>query len=377
MKLFYISNIRIPTEKAHGKQITKTCESFADQGLEVDLVVPTKKNNLKDKNPYHYYGVKTNFTITKIDTYDPVFLQQLIKGLYIKVQTIFFGLSLRSYLKKEKADIFYIRDFYLLPFISKFNKKIVWEVHDLPRNKRKYVILWNSFYRIVVITNNLKQELIDLGVKPDKIIVAHDAVDLEPFEKLEASQENLRRGLNLPLDKKIVMYSGHLYSWKGAHVLALAAKDLDPKSLVVFVGGTDKDITRFKEEFGNEKNIMIVGRVDFEQVPEYLMAADVLVLPNSGKERISSHYTSPMKLFEYMASGRPIVASKLPSIEEVLNNTNAVLVDPDSPKSLAQGINSLVVDNALADKISNKSLDNAKHYTWTNRAKTIIESFHD
>lgn len=377
MKLFYISNIRIPTEKAHGKQITKTCESFADQGIDLNLIVPTKKNNLKDKNPYHYYGVKTNFTITKVDTYDPVFLQQLIKGLYIKIQTIFFGLSLRSYLKKEKADIFYIRDFYLLPFIRKFNKKVIWEVHDLPRNKKKYILLWNSFYKIIVITNNLKQELIDLGVKADKIVVAHDAVDLEPFEKLEADQESLRKGLNLPLDKKIVMYSGHLYSWKGAHVLALAAKDLDSKAVVIFVGGTDKDIVRFKEEFGNEKNIIIAGRVDFEQVPEYLMAADILVLPNSGKERISSHYTSPMKLFEYMASGKPIVASKLPSIEEILNDSNAALVDSDNPKALANGINSLIEDDDLANKLSAKSLDDAKHYTWANRAKTIIQSFND
>ena len=79
-----------------------------------------------------------------------------------------------------------------------------------------------------------------------------------------------------------------------------------------------------------------------------------------------------MKLFEYMASGNPIVASDLPSIREILNETNAVLVKPDDSKELVNGVIKVLRDDDLSGKISKQALENIKEYTWQKRADKII-----
>jgi glycosyltransferase involved in cell wall biosynthesis len=96
-------------------------------------------------------------------------------------------------------------------------------------------------------------------------------------------------------------------------------------------------------------------------------------LPNSKKSEISKKYTSPMKLFEYMASGIPIVASDLPSIREILNESNSVLVDPDIPKSIINGIIEVITNKSLANKISEQSFLDVENYTWSKRAINILE----
>jgi glycosyltransferase involved in cell wall biosynthesis len=107
-------------------------------------------------------------------------------------------------------------------------------------------------------------------------------------------------------------------------------------------------------------------------MPIFQKSADILVIPNSGKEDISRLYTSPMKLFEYMASGVPVVASDLPSIREILSENNSVLFIPDDANSLADAIKKILGNPALADKISKQALSDVQKYTWNNRAKEII-----
>ena len=99
----------------------------------------------------------------------------------------------------------------------------------------------------------------------------------------------------------------------------------------------------------------------------------MLVLPNSGKTKISSHYTSPLKLFEYLAAGKPIVASDLPSIRDILNKDTAMLVVSDDAQALAQGITVVLTDDALAKKLASNASELAKQYSWEQRAKKISD----
>ena len=73
-----------------------------------------------------------------------------------------------------------------------------------------------------------------------------------------------------------------------------------------------------------------------------------------------------------MAAGKPIVASALPSIKEILNQTNAVLVSPDSPSSLVQGIKQVIDDKNLSDRLSKQTLTDVQNYTWDKRAQNIL-----
>ena len=138
------------------------------------------------------------------------------------------------------------------------------------------------------------------------------------------------------------------------------------------MGGTDYDIQKFKQKTKYLNNILIFCHKPYDQIPSLLKAADILVLPNSAKEEISNRYTSPLKLFEYMASGRPIVASSLPSITEILNSKNAVLVKPDDVRSLMEGVIKLLDDSLFGFELAKKGLEDVQDYTWQNRAVLVL-----
>ena len=145
--------------------------------------------------------------------------------------------------------------------------------------------------------------------------------------------------------------------------------------LFVFVGGTDEDIKNFQSSILSFqlKNIVIAGQKPHSEIPLWQKSADVLVRPNTAKEKISKYYTSPMKLFEYMASGRPIVASDLPSTREILNEANSVLVEPDNPKALAEGIKKVLQNGDWGDSLAKRALVDVQDYTWEKRAKKILD----
>ena len=180
-----------------------------------------------------------------------------------------------------------------------------------------------------------------------------------------------REILGLPLVQHIVIYTGHLYARKGADTLAEAASHI-PEALFVFVGGMIEDIARFKKRWGSQENIRIVGHVAPERVPPYLRAADVLVIPNSGRNEDTARFASPMKLFEYMASGTPIVASDVPSIREILGKQEALFVDADNAAALVNGITSVFTHESEAHERAMGAQRKAQEHTWEKRIRHIL-----
>ncbi len=365
MKIIYIANSRIPTEKAHGIQIMKMCEAFAGAGHQINLVVPRRFNPIVG-DPFDYYKVKQIFKMTKLPVIDLVPLGRL--GFIIEL--VSFSISAFVYvLFKPKDSIIYSRDELPLFLISFFRKNIFWETHS----GRLHAVAKSVARRakgIVVISNGLKNLYLKSGIPNNKIIVASDGVDLEQFN-ISDTKEEARRKLRLPQDKNIIMYTGHLYDWKGAQVLAEAARFLSDKEIAVFIGGTEKDIKNFREKNRNINNILVLGKKPYADIPLYLKAADILVLPNSGKNEISAEYTSPMKLFEYMASGTPIVASDLPSVREILNEKTAFFAEPDNSKDLARVIVLATSDKTASDK-AKMARETVGSYTWKKRTESII-----
>jgi glycosyltransferase involved in cell wall biosynthesis len=118
-----------------------------------------------------------------------------------------------------------------------------------------------------------------------------------------------------------------------------------------------------------------LGYVPAAEVPIYLKAADILVLPHSAKGVEAAKYTCPLKLFEYMAAGVPLVATELPAITEVIRHgDNGWLVKPDSPSALAEGIRYLLEHDELASAMARRSTQDVEAYTWEHRAARIVES---
>jgi glycosyltransferase involved in cell wall biosynthesis len=151
-------------------------------------------------------------------------------------------------------------------------------------------------------------------------------------------------------------------------------KYLPDRRLVIVGGNKEEDISRIKKlahEIGVDARIEFIGYVYPKEVEKYFNRAGVGVIPitNTIGQRL---FTSPMKLFEYMAAKVPIVASNLPAIREILENgKTAVLVEPDNPKALAEGIEKVLTDREFARKIVEQAYKKVQDFTWEKRAENI------
>lgn len=367
--ILYLANIRLPTEKAHGLQIMENCSAFAKVlPAKIILVVPSRVNKIK-QNPFLYYNLDPIFSIEKIWCLD-FLLIPIFNFFWFILETFTFVISAFIYylVNKKNIDILYTRDVGIAAFMPG-QRPLYFEIHNLPANK-------NWFYRralkrvkgIIVISEGLKTDLVGWGADPKKILLARDGVNLEKF-LIKFTKDSARQRLGIPVDQKIVVYTGHLYTWKGTSLLAESA-DLLPNVSFYFIGGTEKEIIHFKELY-QKNNINIIGQRPQAEIPIWLAAADVLVLPNSAKEKISSKYTSPLKLFEYMASERVIVAANLPSIHEVLSETEAVFFKPDDVKSLAAALDRALEHVEASIAKASTAKDKVQQYDWQERAKLI------
>src|SRR3989344_49718 len=346
-KLLYIANLRLPTEKAYGIQIAKMCEAFAVSGHEVKLFYPHRRNPAISQDIFSYYSVKNNFVVCEIESKDFYFPAFLDKVSFL-IKNYFSAKALVNKSLKEGAEVYYTRDERVAYILSKKGKNVVFECHRFSSKKKSF---YRHFKKIVAISDGLKEDLVKNGIKDLGILVARDGVDMNLFNA-DTIKEDARKKMDLPLDKKIIMYTGHLYEWKGASVLLETAHNFhkEEEVLFVFVGGTEYDVKNFREKAEGLKNVLILGHKPYVHIPSFLKSADVLVLPNLANVKISQNYTSPLKLFEYMAAKRPIVASRLPSIEEILNDNNAILVDSNSSEKLADGIRCALSDTTRAEK---------------------------
>lgn len=360
----YVTLVRLPTGRAHGYTIMKMCEQFTAQGAKVELMVPTRHQGILSNDPFEYYGIKRIFPLHKIWATD--LLSKFDKSrLVFFIDQLTFLLSIWS--KRFDKTLVYTRDYQIALLVRSNN--IALEVHTIPERTFLFLRAISRARRIVVISNGLKKSLMKLGVHAEKILVAPDAVDLSEFAI--APSRDAWKVHHVDPQKKIALYTGHFYGWKGADTFARTAAFLPSNIEVVVMGGVDQELASFQKSYAG-KRVHSIGYQPRERIPIYLMSADVLVLPNSAKPKISSDYTSPLKLFQYMASGVPIVASDLPSIREILTDEMAFWFTPDDAHALAHQIEYVLSHPDEARQKAARAREEVKKYTWDARARTIL-----
>lgn len=372
MKIIYLANARIPTEKAHGVQIMNTCAALSAEGVDVELVVPKRSNPIKE-DAFTFYGLERSFRITRLPCLD-LLGSFLPKKLSFALQTASFTISafFLSLKRPVGERLIYGRDEAILAPLSLCSKDVYWESHTGSLNRFAKALLRRA-KGVVSISDGLARLYEGAGLSPERSLVSRDAVDLRSFA-LPEDRDALREKLGLPKGTRIVTYSGSigLYSWKGVDVFLRSLSFLGAQNIAfLIVGGTKDEIRRLRAEYLDER-IFFAGSVRPASVPAYLKASDVLVLPNKSGNEVSERYTSPMKLFEYMASERPIVASDLPSIREVLNRDNSVLFSPNDPQALAQSLTEVLRDPELCRRIAKNASRDVSAFTWEKRAKSLV-----
>ncbi|KND46788.1 MAG: Glycosyltransferase [Parcubacteria bacterium C7867-006] len=370
MKINYVTNVRIPTTRAQGYAIMKMCSEFANNGCDVELFIPNRVNADKIKeDPYIFYKVNKNFSINRILSTDLLANSGKFGIIFYWIDILSFIFSLKFLTKIRKRGFLYTRDFVIPLFFSKKNN-IILELHDIPKSVFLFKFLIRKVSFFVVISNGLKNKLIDFGVDVNKILVSPSGFDPNDL-KTDLDKFEARKFLNLPLDKKIVMYIGLLDDWKGYQTLLDASKGLSEGIQVVIIGGEKQQIESLKKIY---PNVIFLGFRPYSELSINQVAADVLIVPNSGKFNISKFFTSPLKMFNHMASGVPIIASDLPSIREVANEKNCFFAKPDDSESFRTQIEKVLSDYDFSLKIADQAKSDVKKYTWGNRASEILNN---
>lgn len=247
-----------------------------------------------------------------------------------------------------------------------------WRVRSWER-KERFVL--KNVDHIVSTTGSLRKLIQQrFNAKCNSILVAPNAC------RLPTVRENQMPSYGGNKTYPVVAYAGQLYPWKGVDILIRSMVYLPNNVRVQIIGGADlqhlERVKRLAMKKGVSDRVHFTGQVLPAQVQAYMLEADVLVVPLPSNNVESRYFTSPIKIFEYMSTGRPIVASDLPTIREVLKDgENALLVTPDDPEALAKGIRRLLGEPGLSRQLAQQALrDVREKHTWERRANIIIQA---
>ena len=371
MKLIYIANARIPTEKAHGIAIARSCEAFARSGVETELIVPRRRTPFQT-DLFETYHVERNFLVRFLPTID--LIREKAGRFVFVLQTLTFFVSSLLFLlfRKSRDTLLYTRDPGFIS-LSRLGFRVVFECHLIPKNRTRFFSRARHAHKIIVISGALKEVFVSAGFSPDAILIAPSGVDLSVFD-IETSKEEARKKVDLPLDAKIAVYTGNFTTMgedKGISDIIKALPSA-PEILFVAAGGGDADRARYVAEAstaGVLGRVILRGHAPQKMLALYQKAADVLLMPFPDTPHYRNHM-SPVKMFEYMASKRPILASDLPTIREVLHEQNALIVPPGNLQAIAKILND--IGDTKREALAEHAYRDVAEYSWQARTKKIL-----
>lgn len=271
------------------------------------------------------------------------------------------------------------------PLILEFNSSSLWKTDKKVKHRfritrllmEKLNLTWAD--RIIVVSEVSKSQLEQKGIDVRKIVVNPNGADPETFNP-DVSRKDLRSIFGLD-NKLLVGFAGSLYQWHGLETLVGCVKSVISKNtaihfVVIGDGYLRSKLEKMAEEEGTTNFITFTGLVPKKEMPAYLNACDILVSPHRNMADGQTFFGSPVKIFEYMAMGKSIVASKVGQLQEILQDgENALMVPPDDSEKLADAILRLASDPHLRETLGKKARnDLIQNYTWTDNAKRVIES---
>jgi glycosyltransferase involved in cell wall biosynthesis len=377
MKIALIAPTYLPARRANTIQVMKMAQAFAALGHDLLVLVPGKKGEQPPvwETLAHHYGLLRRFEIEWLPS-NPRWRS--------------YDYAIKAILRTRTwgADLIYTRLPQAAAFASFLGIPSIYEIHDVPQGTLGPWLLTRFLkgggaQALVVITMALKAVLISQYSLPEALplIVAPDGVDLARYQNLPpplVARQSLRPENDLRNSDFIAGYTGHLYPGRGMGLILEIAAQL-PEVVFLLVGGEPQDVDRVRTEAQTRglENIILTGFVPNADLPLYQAACDILLMPYQKQVSASSggdiaEYLSPMKLFEYLASGRMIISSNLPVLQEVLNAGNAVLLSPNNAADWVAALQDLRTNTKKRTQLAAQAKSDAQKYSWEKRVENIL-----
>ncbi len=370
MRIAAVAGSRVPSDTANSIQVMKACQALVQLGHDLTLIVPGPRPSGDDLE--QVYGLQTLFPVIWL----PAGGRRLFTWQAVR----------RA--RELKPDLLYVWMVQSAVFGLLAHLPVIFEIHIHPSGLLGPV--WHRWFgrlsgrkRLASITQalvGLLQQRYGVHLRPEDFVVAPNGVDLERFGSLPDAS-TARRRLNLP-EAFTAACTGHLYSGRGADLFLDLAQAV-PSIRFLWVGGRPQDVGlwRGRAEKRGLQNVTFTGFIPNRDLPLYQAAADVLLMPygrsilGSSGSADSAAIASPMKMFEYMATGRAILTSDLPVIREVLNDSNAVFCQPDNLPDWQAALEKLRLEDPTRARLAQQAKRDAENHTWLSRARRILEGF--
>jgi glycosyltransferase involved in cell wall biosynthesis len=375
VKILYLHDGALDRGKANGIQALNMCRALARLGHEVALAVPSRESGPS-------VAALAAQTLDARTEFHVIPYRKLSVGG--RLSMVGGWRAVQGVLRADRCDLCFTRNPVYLEATLRMGLPAAYEAHNLRLHANPlwdWMLTRNTIRRsrhfllrgFICISRRLSDAWAAAGVPTDKILCAHDGVDVEAFRRPVPLPE-ARLALRLPLDRKVVTYAGSLYRNRDLGRLV----DLSlcfPDACFVVVGGAPAEVKELQDHARRKgaANLSCVGRIPHAHVREYLFASDVLLMVWS-RQVPTIEYCSPLKVFEYMAAGRTIVGDGFPTIREVLTDgQTALLAEPGCWESLRARVAealTLPVLNPLAQEARRLAF---RRYSWTTRAQRISD----
>jgi len=356
----------------------QTSHALAKRGCEINLIMGRNEFDLAaDALPYYSLEPNPNLHLHTVC----MLRREGKQKIHVSWNGIFHIaclLKIRKMLREKQFHALYTRHPNIADFFLKHRRSlkmpIIFEAHEIfhltterkdkiQKMKAQEARIYSKVDGIVTTTKELKDQLKKTFHISSDIAVIPNGVNIEFFE---SSLEKVKIGR--------ILYVGQLYPWKGVDTL-LKAMCFVPKGELHIVGGDKQqidDLILQADRLSISNRVFFHGHVSPHEVRDFLKSASVVVHPLAKKNTKDAEFSSPLKMFEYMAARIPIVASDLPGIREILTDqVSALLVPPDDPKVLAKGIQLMLDDPKLRQRLSDNAYETVQQHSWAKRAERI------
>lgn len=340
MKLLYLTPLTFPSRYANRVQVLKMTAAFAHTA---DATLAVARLNEPLDAVRNMYGVSAAFTVSEVG----------LARFYPRSMAQAWRLR-RVVRQAEQGTVFYARDVLMVLWLSFFSRRFrnnyFFELHTLTRFPKWVYRHVLTHARGIITTNERKKDdmMRIFGIETNRILVRGNGVDLAEFDALPAKEE-ARRILDISTSGPLVVYAGTMAEYYGSRV-----------------------IEETRQLLASDAEIQVVSGEARARALLYMAAADILIAPYLSANDHFRYYMSPMKVKEYMTTGRPIVVSDLPAIREIVDDRAAWLVAPGDARALADAIRFIMAHPKEGEARAHEARMRVEQVTWDMRAQDII-----